>query len=403
MAADYPDLIWRGEAVEMVRTRATNARATQSTVTRSLDRATGHHLAAPIDADCDLPNADIATMDGYAIDTNDSFPLSVESVEIFPEDEPPALTAGTAMEIATGAPLPAGANAVLKRELAEVENGTLRGPSLEPGTYTYERGSNVAEGERLFERGERLRAKDAIFLADLGYEEVEVSEPFSVAILATGTEIYEGEQTDLDSPMLTGLIRQWGHKPTYVGSVPDERGVVRDRINELAGDYDVVLTTGGTSVGHKDHVISSLQELGTIHFHRVRLRPGKPIAMATIRDGTTAFAIPGKPVGAYTISTLVMRSFFTTVSSLPTIEATIATALGLGAEGFEYAIPVTVTDGVATPLGSDVSSLHIYEGTFDPSVLSSSTRATRADGFILRTEPIEADEVVDVIPYSVVE
>lgn len=403
MAGDYPDLIWRERAVDMVLSEAATARAAQPTRSAPLAESAGSHLASPIDAERDLPPSDIATMDGFAIDASESYPFTLAGEEVFPEDQPPALESGSAVEIATGAPLPSGANAVLKRELAEIEDGQLRGPTLEPGRYTYERGSNVAEGERLFEAGERLAAKDALFLKDLGYDQVEVVEPFSVALLATGTEIHEGEQTDLDSPMLAGLIRQWGHDPTYVGSVPDEADVVRSRIAELASEYDVVVTTGGTSVGHKDHVISSLAALGDIHFHRVRIRPGKPIALATIEADTTAFAIPGKPVGAYTVASLVMRPFFTGDTSLPSLPAEFPTDLELGIEGFEYAIPVTLEDGIARPLGQADSPLHIYDDTFDPSVLSSSTRATRADGFVIRTDPLRAGETVGVVPYAAVE
>lgn len=403
MAGDHSDLLWRERAVEAVETVAETARDAQPTRSVPLAESAGLHLAQPIDADRDLPPSDIATMDGYAIDATAPYPFRIAPDEIFPEDAPPSIEAGTAVEIATGAPLPTGANAVLKRELAEVEDGQLHGPDLEPGTYAYEQGSNVAAGERLFEDGERLTAKDALFLGDLGYDTIDVVEPYSVALLATGTEIHEGHQRDLDSPMLAGLIRQWGHDPTYVGSVPDDEETVRERIAALASDYDVVVTTGGTSVGHKDHVITSLATLGSIHFHRVRLRPGKPIALATIADDTTAFAIPGKPVGAYTVATLVMRPFFTGDASLPSVPATCSTSLDLGTEGFEYAIPVTLADGTATPLGHADSPLHIYENTFDPSVLSSSTRATRADGFVLRTDPIDAGDTVDVVPYPAVE
>lgn len=403
MSAEYADLVWRDQAVADVLDVASRARTNIGSDSVPLAESAGRHLASPIDAESDLPPADIATMDGYAIDATDTYPLSITAGEIFPEDESPTIGSGEAARIATGAPLPQGANAVLKRELATVSEGELTGPALDPGTYTYERGSNVAAGERLFEAGERLTAKDAIFLADLGYESVDVYAPFSVGLLATGTEIHEGEHTDLDSPMLAGLLRQWGHDPTYEGSVPDERTVVRDRLATLADQFDVVITTGGTSVGHKDHVIDSLEELGTIHFHRVRLRPGKPLAVATLENGTVAIAIPGKPVGAYTIATLVVRPFFTGRTALPSVSATFSTDLELGTEGFEYAIPVTVDDDQAVPLGHETSSLKVYDETYDPSVLSSSTRATRADGFVLRTEALSAGERVDVIPYPVVE
>jgi len=93
-------------------------------------------------------------MDGFAFDATDEYPLSIVGDEVFPEDEPPSIDSGEAVRIATGAPLPSGANAVLKREEATTEDGTLRGEPLDPGTYTYERGSNLSAGETLFEQGE---------------------------------------------------------------------------------------------------------------------------------------------------------------------------------------------------------------------------------------------------------
>jgi len=404
MAHDHEDMVWREGAVETVLETRRSVLADQPTETVGIDDLPGRVLAEQIVADRDVPGHDHATMDGYAFDATDDYPLSLVDVEIFPEDEPPPIDAGEAVEIATGAPLPPEANAVLKREEATVEDGHLSGTSLEPGTYTYERASNVAAGDILFEGYERVSPKDALLLGDIGREEVTVTERFSVAVLATGTEIHEGRQTDLDSPMLSGLARAWGHLPTYEGTVPDEYDRVRTRIAELAAEYDVVFTTGGTSVGHKDYVVRALADLGEVHFHRVRLRPGKPIALATLSDqGATVFAIPGKPIGAHAITTLVARPFFTGRTDLPTVEATLEREVTLGPEGFEYAVPVTVADGEAMPLGHADSGLSVYQKQFDPSVLSSSTRASRADGFVLTTEDLAADSTVRVVPYPVVE
>jgi molybdopterin molybdotransferase len=404
MAHDHEDMVWREDAVGTVLETRQSVLADHGTETIGIDALPGRVLAERIVAEGDLPAHDHATMDGYAFDATDGYPLSLVDVEIFPEDDPPSIGGGEAVEIATGAPLPPEANAVLKREEASVEDGQLSGTLLEPGTYTYERGSNVAEGEVLFEAGERVSPKDALLLGDLGYETVSVAERFSVAVLATGTEIHEGRQRDLDSPMLAGLANAWGHDPTYEGTVPDEYDRVRTRIADLAADHDVVLTTGGTSVGHKDYVVRALSNLGEVHFHRVRLRPGKPIALATLPEqDAVVFAIPGKPVGAHAITTLVARPFFTGRTDLPVVRADIGQEVTLGPEGFEYVIPVSLENGAATPLGHADSPLSVYDRQFDPSVLSSSTRASRADGFVLTTEDLQQGSTVDVVPYPVVE
>lgn len=402
MSHDHDGMICREAAVKQVLERRAAVIETLEPETVPLDEVTGRVLAEPIVAETDHPALDRATMDGYAFDATDDYPLTITESEVYPEDDVPQLDSGEAIEIATGAPLPPSANAVLRREDAEVTDGQLFGRSIEPGTYTYERGSNVEAGERLFDARERLSPKDVIFLGDLGYETVEVRRTLSVGVLATGTEIHEGTGADLDSPMLMGLIESWGHEATYEGTVPDEYERVERVIDDLAAQYDVVVTTGGTSVGHKDYVVRALESLGEISFHRVRLRPGKPIALAALPDATV-FAIPGKPLGAHTVSTLIMRPFFTGIERIPTIGATFTHDLGVGPEGFEYAIPVVLDDGSAIPLGHVDSPLAVYDDEFDASVLSSSTRATRADGFVLTETALDAGEQVEVVLYPTVE
>ena len=409
MDHDHADLLARSDAVERVLDIRREALDRLGTETVALDDVAGRVLAEPVVAERDQPPESHATMDGYAFDATVDYPYEVLEREVFPEDDPGEIDASEAVRIATGAPLPHGADAVLKVEEATVSGGELTGTDIDSGMYVYERGSNVAAGEELFEAGERLSPKDAVLLRDLGVESVDVRERFSVGALATGTEIHEGRIDDLDSPMLAGLAQSWGHVATFEGTVPDDYETVRDRIAELADEHDVVLTTGGTSVGKKDYVIRALGELGDIDFHRVAVRPGKPIAAVRLPDhDATAFAIPGKPVGAHTITALVARPFFTGRTDLPTIPATFTHDVDLGPAGFEYAIPVTLAGGEqeppeATPLGIEGSGLAVYADTFDPSVLSSSTRATRADGFVLTESALSADESVRVVPYSVVE
>ncbi len=375
----------------------------QGTEQVSIDQLGGRTLAKPLNAPKSIPPHSYATMDGFAFTAADEYPLRIIN-DVFPEDTPGQLGDGEAVRIATGAPLPESATAVLKREDATVEDDYLRGPDIASGTYVYERGSNVAEGDLLLSAGDRLSPKDALLLGDLGIEDVTVYRPFNVATLATGTELHEGRQRDLDSPMLAGLVRNWGHDVTYEGTVPDQFGRVRDKIADIASEYDAVITTGGTSVGKKDHVVRALEELGEVVFHRVALRPGKPIAVARLEDhDAIVFAIPGKPVGAHTVTTLVARPFFTGNSSLPTNTATFDVDLELGTTGFTYAIPVTLSEERAMPLGHVNSPLSVYDGTFDPSVLSSSTRATRASGFVLTEQGLSAGDTVSVIPYRAVE
>jgi molybdopterin molybdotransferase len=410
------DLLRRPDAVERalaVRETTLDGRAIERV---PLDAVAGRTLAEAVVAEHDVPPHSHATMDGFAFAAGDDPPLSIVA-EVAPEDDPPEIDPGEAVRIATGAPLPDRANGVAKIEDATVEDGRLRPPATDPGTYTYERGSNVAAGERLFDAGERLGPKDAILLRDLGIESVPVHERLSAGLLATGSEIHEGRSADLDSAMLAGLIRSWGGDAALEGSVPDDYDRVEARVAALGADHDVVVTTGGTSVGRKDYSVRTLDALGEIDFHGVRIRPGKPVAVARLPEhDAVAVAIPGKPVGALTATLAVARPLFAGEHRLPTVPATLARDVGVGREGFEYWVPVllddenenTGADGTgdtppgAMPLGHADSPLPVYQETFDPSVLSSSTRATRADGFFLMEESTRAGETVGVVPYSAV-
>lgn len=404
MHTEHADLIPRQDAVERVRSFRKSALEDRETHVVTIDVIDGHTLAQDIIADSDRPPRSFATMDGFAFDADGSYPYHLVDRAVYPEDDPDPIDSGEAIRISTGAPLPPGANAVLKREEATVDDDQLQGAAIAPGTYTYEQGSNMEAGDVLFEAGERLTPKDALLLGDLGYDSVTVYRPFSVGLLATGTEIHEGKIRDLDSPMLAGLIQSWGHTVTNEGTVPDELSVVEERIAELATKHDVVMTTGGTSVGKKDYVLTALDSLGTIDFHRVSIRPGKPIAFASLPDyDAIGIAIPGKPIGAHTIAGFVARPFFCGQIEFPTVPATLERRIGIDTAGFEYVIPVSLDDGAAFPLGHVDSPLAIYDDTFDPSVLSSSTRATRADGVIITETPIAAGEAVEVIPYSAIE
>lgn len=147
-------------------------------------------------------------------------------------------------------------------------------------------------------------------------------------------------------------------------------------------------------------MIRVLEELEEVLFHRMRVRPGKPIAVACLDQyDTVAFAIPGKPVSAQTITTLVMRPFFTGADALlPSTERAVTCNLDVAVEGFEYVVPVVVDGARAVPLGHVDSALSVYDDTFDPSVLSSSTWATRADRFFITERGVAAGETVDVVP-----
>lgn len=364
------------------------------------DRIAGRTLATAVRAPRDVPPIDYATMDGYAFAATDDGPRTVVGT-VAPEDDPPAIEACETVEIATGAPLPPRADAVLPREDATLIEAGLADPNLVSGTNVNRQGITASAGERLFAAGDRLAPRHAALLSDVGIESVMVRRPWSVAIVATGTEIFEDRQPDRDSDFLAGLVRNWRHGPTPPKTVPDDPDAVEATITEVAATHDAVLTTGGTSVGTADHVSTVLDDHDLI-FAGVTLRPGRPVTAALV-EGTPVIGLPGKPIAAHTAAVCVARALFTGETELPTLSATPARRVEVPDDDIEYAIPIRFDGNEAVPLGHVDSSLPLYRESFAPGLVAASTRATLADGFVLTETALEPGHPVEVIPYSVVE
>lgn len=371
-----------------------------TTETVALDAVAGRTVAVPVTVPEDVPARGFATMDGFAVATADDYPLAVTG-SVGPADDPPTTDEGEAVEIATGAPLPDRTDAVVRREDATVTDGALSGPALDPGTNRYPAGATAAAGERVFDAGDRLAPRHAAFLRDVGVDSVEVRSRLSVGVLATGTEIHEGRQPDRDSEMLANLVRAWGHRPTLEGTVPDDETAVREAIERAAATHDLVLTSGGTSVGRADHVGSVLAANDPL-FTGVALRPGRPVTAATV-DGTLVCGLPGKPVAAHTAATLVLRPLLTGERALPTVAADPTARVDLPDGDVEYAVPVVLDEGRAVPFGHENSPFSLYGTRFAPGRVSSSTRVTLADGVVLADRPLVPGESVAVVPFEVVE
>ena len=400
----------------------------ESTPTTAVERSAigGRVLASALEAPRDDPPMSRSTMDGYAVASEDTDPRQVNREEVYPEDEQPPMAPGEAVPVATGGAIPERADIVLKREDVSITGSELRGPTVETGTNVYSRGSNFSAGERLFGRGERLSPKDAVLLADLGIEAVLVRDRWSVGVLATGTEIHDGALTDRDSEMLSGATKAWGHAVNYEGTVPDDADRLRDRLAELAQRHDVILTSGGTSVGSRDHVTSAFGAHGDVLLSGCAISPGSSTTVGKFMQ-TIAVAVPGRPVAAHAAAVLFVRPLLTGETAYPTLRAAADHDIALGPDG-ECLIPVVIEEGpgqtsapgngvagdqaaangtATSPPERTARQVDAPQGaetvTFRPSVLSSMTRATRADGFVLAEEPISAGEQIDVVPYTGVE
>ncbi len=392
------------------RTTLLDGRPTERVV---LSRTAGRVLAESVVAVTDSPPHDRATMDGYAFavaDIDDTasgegYPLRVVG-DVGAEDDPMELRTGEAVRIATGAPLPARADAVLERERAEEGESELSGPPVESGRNVFRRGTTATAGETLFSAGERLTAPDAGLLADIGVAEVPALERLSVRILGTGTELVTGQQPDRDSPMLANLTRSWGHESQVVAPVPDDPDVVREAIAEHATAADVLLTSGGTGGGARDHVRSALADLGDIVVDGIDVRPGSHVRVATLPDhDAVAVALPGKPVAAFLGAASVCRALLSGDTAEPTEGGRLACDLVVPNRDTEFVVPVEHCDGdddELVPLGHTDSSVPIYGERFSPRVLADCARVLEMDGYLRVRRSLDAGESVRFVPTEAV-
>ena len=364
----------------------------------------GRRLAEAVVAPADRPAHDYATMDGFAVAVDGAFPVRVTEQSLDPAADPVEHESGTATRTATGAPLPRGADAVVPREDAHVEDGRLHDPGLAAGTHVVHRGSYCEAGETVVEAGTTLSPRDAALLRDLGHERVAVERPLSVAVVATGDEVTEGVQPDRDSPTLAGLVRQWGHDATVTAPIPDDPSALHDRLATLAADHDVVVTTGGTSVGRRDHTVGALAALGSVVFQGVALRPGRPAACLHLDDhDAAAFALPGKPVAAYVAAVTLLAPFFRGERRRSSLDATVDRDLTLPDAPLTYAIPVAVDGDTATPVGGPESVCRLYGARYRPGRVAACPRVLRGDGLTFRSASLAAGDRLDWVPFSALE
>lgn len=310
------------EAIRIVREQ-TSALPTE---TVSLAQARGRFLAQDVVADSDLPPFDRSQMDGYAVRAGDvrSVPAKLKIV-----GESAAgrgwhheMKPGEAVRIMTGAPVPAGADSVqqveLTRELAEVE-GAAEVEILEPvapGRSMVKRGSEIKAGETVLRAGEEISAAMMAVLASFGYAHLKVGRRPKVAVLATGSELVAVDQKPGRDQIRDSNNFSIGAYAELAGAVVerlplagDDTSLLKEQITEAAERSDVVVTSGGVSVGVYDFTKPALRELNAeIFFERVALRPGKPTVFARLPNGTLFFGLPGNPVSVSVTFNLFART-----------------------------------------------------------------------------------------------
>ncbi len=220
-------------------------------------------------------------------------------------DAPQSVPMGQAIRVLTGAALPDGVDTVILQEDVVVDGAKLRfsGP-VKAGSNTRKAGEDVVAGQTILTKGQRISAPDLALMAATGVSMVGVFTPLRVGVISTGSELVEagefakdGQIFDANRPMLLAMIRQFGHVPVDLGKVPDDRDVLRARLDDAAQRVDTILTSGGASAGDEDHVSALLTEAGALSLWRIAVKPGRPLALG-MWNGVPVFGLPGNPVAA---------------------------------------------------------------------------------------------------------
>ncbi len=283
-----------------------------------LEAAGERILAQAVASERDFPAWDNSAMDGYAVRAADvataraTQPVTLTIAAEIPAGQPSSQTlqAGQAARIFTGAVMPAGADAVVMQEEAERDGATVQiRAAPEVGQFVRRQGAFCPAGQTLLPPGIRLGPAELAVLATAQCTRLSVFRPLQVALLSTGDELVTPEQTlqpgqivDSNCYALAAAVARTGAQPRSLGIVPDEPERLRQAMAEAIHQADIVLSTGGVSVGDYDFVSQTLQDLGgTIHLRQVAIKPGKPLTFATIprpAGPCLYFGLPGNPASA---------------------------------------------------------------------------------------------------------
>lgn len=279
----------------------------------------GRVLAADIHSPVNLPAWDNSAMDGYALRARD---LPIEggflplAGRIAAGDSGlTPLAPGQAVRIFTGAPLPPGADTVVAQEDCRVEGSGVWLPAAKQGAHVRQRGEELTNGSLLLSAGQRLRPQEIGLLASMGFAQVAVYRPLRVGLLSSGDELREpgevlqpGQIYNANRFTLGAVLRSLGMQVHDYEVMADDLAASRDALSLAASEWDMLLTSGGVSVGEEDHLKQAIRELGELHLWRLAIQPGKPLAFGEV-GGKPWLGLPGNPAAALITALIVARPF----------------------------------------------------------------------------------------------
>jgi molybdopterin molybdotransferase len=293
------------DALARVKTAVTPVSSTEKV---SLTNALGRVLAEPVYSPINIPHDRNAAMDGYAFASEDrvdgqAFTLVLAGTSWAGRPFQGQLQAGQCVRIFTGAVVPKEADSVVMQEQVQVEGQTIHFPADTRARQNIrEIGEDVRQGVCLIAEPKKLTAVDLGLLASAGIGEVTVTRRLKIAYFSTGDELTPinqplapGKIYDSNRAMLGGLLADPGYSVVDLGVIPDNRQLLEDSFIEASKNHDVIITTGGASVGEADYVKEILQKSGEVNFWKIAIKPGKPLAFGRIGD-CYFFGLPGNPV-----------------------------------------------------------------------------------------------------------
>ena len=403
-------MLFEADALRLVRDRigpvAANGEAT-------LSDAVGHYLAEKIVSPRNVPHHHNSAVDGYAFAATDLGQAN-EGLTVIGEARPGQpfegkAKAGQTVRIFTGAVIPAGTDTVMMQEDATVASASGAtivkfNVDLKKGANRRQAGEDIAKGKPLLDAGRLLGPAELASLASIGLDRLKIFSPLKVALLSTGNELLEpgsdfrsGHVYDSNKIMLRALLDSYPIEVTDLGIVDDNRASVVDMLASAAAQHDVVLTSGGASTGEGDHIVDAVSELGAVHFWRIAVKPGRPLALGQIGN-CSVVGLPGNPVAVFVCFLIYVRP--------------LLTRLGGGAWTEPRAFPLPAAfelprkkvnrrEYLRGVLQASEQSVHADKFAHDGSGLIASLRSS--DGLIRLPEELAAvvpGQPVDFIPYS---
>ncbi len=379
------------------------ARPIERTERLDIREADGRVLAEDVVSRQDVPPFSRAAMDGYAVVAEDTFgagqfePKTLTSVEKVYTGQVPAraVSHGECIEIATGAPMPAGADAVVMVEETDTDgSGRIRvfGP-VYPRQNVGRQGADIAAGQTILRKGDVLSPSRIGALAAVGALEVEVFARPRVAILSTGNEIVDpgqplapGQIYDINKFTLGAIIREHGGVPVPHPTSADTLEALDAALSACAKE-DLIIFSGGSSVGERDLILDAVERRGEVVFHGIAVKPGKPTLFGVI-DGTPVLGMPGYPTSCLSNGYMLLVPALRRMARLPGARSrTITLPLGqriVSTTGRHQFYTVRIVDGVAMP---------VFKASGDITSMS------QADGYIeipAQTDIVEKGEMVEV-------